>query len=142
MIRAVIDTPIIVRALINPESRCGRLLLEYADRFAIILSKPIAEELLEVLQRPELTRKYRGLAKMNFRRVIDILSNAEAVEIGEIPPVVRDPHDDMFVATALAGSADYIVSEDKDLLTLKQVDGVRVVNAEAFVRLFEAEAEG
>jgi uncharacterized protein len=137
VVRAVIDTSIFVRALINPKSRCGRLLFQYADLFTIIISKPIAQELLEVVQRPELTRKYRGLTKLNMRLIIDVVARAEAVEIGDVPSKVRDPNDDMFVATALAGAAEYIVSEDNDLLSLGQVGIIRIVAAETFIRLFE-----
>ena len=34
------------------------------------------------------------------------------------PQVSRDPKDDKFLATAVASEADYVVSEDRDLLDL------------------------
>jgi len=137
VLRAVIDTTIFVRALINPKSRCGRLLFQYADRYVILMTKPIARELLEVIQRPELTAKYRSLSAIGMREIIDIIARAEAVEIGEAPRVTRDPDDDMCVATAVADAADYIVSEEQDLLSLERVGQTRVVNSEAFICLFE-----
>ena len=139
MLRIVLDTVIFVRALINPKSRSGRLLFEYSDRYKIIVSKPTAQELLEVIQRPELTRKYRNLAKVSPRQVIDLLSKAEAVEIGAPPSVVRDPKDDIFIATALAGRADYLISEDKDLLVLGNTTGVSIIDTQTFIELLESE---
>jgi len=138
VLRIVLDTVVFVRALINPKSRCGRLLFEHSDRYIIIVSKPTAQELLEVIHRPELTAKYRGLLRINLRQIIDILSHAEAVEIGALRSIVRDPKDDIFVATALAGKADYLVSEDKDLLVLGSTAGVQIVNTQTFIDRLES----
>jgi predicted nucleic acid-binding protein len=38
------------------------------------------------------------------------------------------------------GKADYLVSEDRDLLDLKTYEGGRIVTAEAFHHVLEAEA--
>ena len=140
MLRIVLDTVVFVRALINPQSRSGRLLSEYVDRYKIIVSKPTAQELLEVIQRPELTRKYRSLAKISLRQVIDLLAKAEAVDIGVAPRIVRDPKDDIFIATALAGQADYLISEDKDLLILGNTVGVPIINTQTFIELLESKS--
>ena len=138
MLRIVLDTVVFVRALINPHSRSGRLLLEHAHRYKIIISKPTAQELLEVIRRPELVRKYRRLADINPHRMIDLLAQAEAVDIGAPPPIARDPNDNMFIATALAGRADYLISEDKDLLSLGDSAGVRIIDTAAFIHLRES----
>jgi putative PIN family toxin of toxin-antitoxin system len=137
VLRVVCDTVVFVRALINPKSRAGRLLFEYAGSYTLIVSKPTAQELLEVIRRPELTRKYKSLAQIHTRRVIDLLSRAEAVEIGAAPPVVRDPEDDIFVATAQEGLADYLVSEDKDLLVLGKSLRVSIINTQTFLEILE-----
>jgi predicted nucleic acid-binding protein len=39
--------------------------------------------------------------------------------VADIPQVTRDPKDDKFLATATAGEAGYLVSEDPDLLDLR-----------------------
>ena len=60
----------------------------------------------------------RFVAGMDARRVLDLLRHAELVEVADIPPVSRKPKDDIFLATAVVGEADYVVSEDYDLLDL------------------------
>ncbi len=141
MLRVVLDTVVFVRALINLKSRSGRLLLEYADQYQIIFSKETAQELLQVIQRPELTAKYHSLSRLSPKQIIQLLAQAEAVEIEPPPKIVRDPHDDMFIATALAARAKYLVSEDKDLLVLERVGTVEIINTQTFMDLLKAGAD-
>jgi uncharacterized protein len=60
------------------------------------------------------------------------------VDIPEVH-VVRDRDDDMVVACALAAKADYLVSRDKDLLSLGQHEGVTMISPEAFLRVLRAQ---
>lgn len=141
MDRVVLDTVVFVRAMINPHSRSGRLLANYAERYVLLISKPTAEEILKVIQRPELKLKFRSLGRLNARRVIDLVTQAQFVEVGAVPPVVRNPADDIIVATAVAGRADFIVSEDRDLLDLKQVSGIPIIDTQAFLAHLEGLAD-
>jgi putative PIN family toxin of toxin-antitoxin system len=50
--------------------------------------------------------------------------------------VCRDPDDNMFIEAALAGMAEYVVTGDKDLLTLKKFETVRFVTPRAFLAMF------
>ena len=86
-------------------------------------------------------QKYKPSRRVNLRRVIDLLSQAQFAELGEIAAVVRDPKDDIIVATAVAGGADYGVSEDNDLLDLKQVSGIPIINTQAFLVRLEGSDE-
>jgi len=49
-----------------------------------------------------------------------------------IPAVTRDPKDDYFIAYALVGEADYLVTGDKDLLVLEEVGTLRILTPRAF----------
>ncbi|MBF0433078.1 MAG: putative toxin-antitoxin system toxin component, PIN family [Fibrobacteria bacterium] len=46
----------------------------------------------------------------------------------------RDPDDDKFISCALSARASFIVSGDKDLLTLKEVEKVEIITPGAFVK--------
>ena len=63
MIKAVFDTVVFVRSLINPYGRWGELVFSYHDRYQLVVSKELVEEYLEVLHRPELTGKFKTLLK-------------------------------------------------------------------------------
>jgi uncharacterized protein len=131
----VIDTVVFVRSLLNPFSFSGKLIFAHADEYHLILSAPIIREIVEVLKRPEITRKIRFVAGMDSRRVLDLLSQAELVELSRIPQVSRDPKDDKFLATAVLGEANYVVSADRDLLDLGEYQGIKLVDVATFLKI-------
>jgi putative PIN family toxin of toxin-antitoxin system len=131
----VFDTVVFMRALLNPRNRAGRLVFERSDEYTLVLSPPIIQEILEVLQRPEITRKVRSLAGIDMRHVIDMLAEAEIVEFDEAPSISRDPKDDKSLVTAHLGNAEFLVSEDRDLLDLTVYQGVRIVDTAQFLAI-------
>ena len=56
--RAVFDTNVFVRALIDPRSRCGRLLSEFSDDYVLVVFPAIVFELLSVITRHEFRRNF------------------------------------------------------------------------------------
>jgi putative PIN family toxin of toxin-antitoxin system len=133
--RVVLDTVIFVRSLINPYGGCGEIVFGYASRYRLVLSQPVLAEYLEVLARPELTRKFRSLAARSAVDVLEIVGTAEAVTLDTVSAVSRDPNDDIFIATAAACEADYLVSEDRDLLDLRLHGRTRIVTCLEFLRI-------
>jgi len=67
--------------------------------------------------------------------VLAILEGAEVVEPREKVSVCRDAADDKFFECALEGRADYIVTEDKDILAVGEHLGVKAITAEEFMAL-------
>lgn len=137
MHRVVLDTVIFVRSLINPSGLWGRLVFTHGERHRLVVSEPIVREILEVLRRPELTRKYRGVASVNLQTILDILANAEVIAVKDVPAIGRDPKDDKFLVTAARASAEYLVSEDNDLLDIHVYEGVQIINAATFLAMLE-----
>jgi uncharacterized protein len=139
VIRSVFGTVIFVRALINPHSLWGRLVFAHYSRYRLFLSQATVLEVLEVIRRPELTRKFRSLKGMNVARIIEILSQAELVELSDVPALSRDAGDDKFLATCVAANADYLVTEDQDLLVLGEHEGTKIVDAVTFAQILDRE---
>jgi putative PIN family toxin of toxin-antitoxin system len=134
--RAVLDTVVFVRALINPKGRWGRLLFEHADKYVIVLSPEIVKDILDVINRPELHRRFPEMADLpRMDLVLSRLEEAEVVEPRERLDVCRDPNDNKFFECAIAARADYIVSEDKDLLVVAEYKGIRTVSAAEFLTI-------
>ncbi|MDH4137414.1 MAG: putative toxin-antitoxin system toxin component, PIN family [Anaerolineae bacterium] len=138
MIRAVLDTNVFLRALINPHSRCGRLLDEFADDYALVLSPAIVREVLEVLHQPRLRAKFPQIAQLDMARIIGLFEQAQVVEPQNVTLLSRDPQDDKILACARSAGAEYLVTEDKDLLVLEEYEGTKICQPAEFIALLEA----
>jgi len=138
--RVVLDTVIFVRALINPHGKWGRLLFELSDRYVIVLSPEIIKEILSVLYRPSLHRHFPEMAEpARLKGILATLEEAEVVEPTKKLSVCRDPHDDKFFECAVEGRAQYIVSEDRDILDVGEYEGVRTIAADEFTTLLSVD---
>lgn len=134
MPKVVFDTVVFVRSLINPHGIWGEL-VSLSDSYELFLSQPVLTEILKVLNRPEITSKFRALNSLNKDTVMDILGQAGIVDVSDIQPISRDPKDDKFLATALACDADYLVTEDNDLLVLKKYERTKIIRAKTFLEI-------
>lgn len=134
--RVVLDTVVFVRALINPKGRWGRLLFDLSDRYVIVLSSDIIREIIAVLYRPSLRRRFPQMSDPpQLDRVLRLLEEAEVVETEEQISICRDPAGDKFFECAVSGSAEHIVTEDKDILAVGEYRGVKAITAGHFVTL-------
>jgi putative PIN family toxin of toxin-antitoxin system len=82
-----------------------------------IASWALAEELADVLRRPEIQRY--GVAEHDVRALFVLIS--PAVPDVEIDVAVRDPDDVAVVSAAVAGRAEAIATGDRDLLENPQL---------------------
>ena len=139
MVRVVFDAVVFVRSLLNRRSRWGRLVFDHADDYQLVVSPPVLQEVFGVLHRPELARRFSTLPGQDVLTVFGILRAAEVVPLDEsaIPRISRDRKDDKYPATAMAGEAMYLVSEDDDLLVLGTYEGVQIVDAATFLGILE-----
>lgn len=138
MIRAVVDTNILVRALIKPEGTVGPVLHRLRNgEFEIILSEPLLTELVDVLNRPRIKDKY-SLESEDIETVLALLLlRGQTVTPIERIDVCRDPRDNMVLEAALMAEVDVIVSGDKDLLVLDSFRSIPIVEPVAFLQMLE-----
>ena len=140
MTRAVVDTNVLVSALINPAGTPAKVVdLWRSGRFVLLVTEPIVDEIGRVLNQPRFKRRY-GLTSSRVRRLLRALRQFGVVVEGDpgIGGVVRDPEDQKFVDCAVAGRADYLVTGDEDLLSLGEHGGVQIVSPAAFVEAMRA----
>jgi len=133
--RIVLDTNVLVSALLFTGEVSKIVDLWQKKKIVPLISRETFDELRVVL-------KYRkfSLTPGEIQSIIEneILPYFEVVEIGEnVKGVCRDPADEKFIACAISGSADFIVSGDKDLTDLKRYKDVRIIGVSEFLRMFE-----
>ena len=65
-----------------------------------------------------------------------IVRNSIIVEPKERINIVKDdPKDNIFIETAVAGNADYLVSQDSHLLKIKEFRGIKIITPEEFNKI-------
>jgi putative PIN family toxin of toxin-antitoxin system len=136
--RAVIDTNILVRALIKPTGTVGPVLLRLRrGDYTLLYTQPVLVELVDVLNRPRLRRKYE-LSDDDIKTVLAlIMLRGEPVTPEQPITVCRDPKDNKFLEAVVAGRADIIVSGDEDLLTLHPFAGIPILRPVAFLQILD-----
>ena len=138
MIRAVIDTNVLVSGIISEHGAPRQIVAAWhTRRFALLTSALIIAEVIRVLRYPHLQKSYH-LSEDDILLVRDALLN-DAVVLEDLYQVARsrDPQDDIFLACALEGQADYVVSGDAHLLEIKHYHGVQIVTPRHFVSLLD-----
>jgi len=138
MPKVVLDTTVLVSALLNPvEGGASYDLLRQADEgsFELILSDDILEETAQVLLTGKRLRQRYRYADEDVVEYCREPARFAAEVLSDVPEirVVRDPNDDMILACAIASDADVLVSRDKDLLSLGSYEGVAILTPEDFL---------
>lgn len=132
--KLVLDTNVLIAAFIA-RGTCSELLEYCVVHHEVVLSVAILDELCDVL-----TRKFKFLPE-EARQVACLLKSR--VRMVDPKPLAtslcRDPDDDQILATALTAQCHAIVTGDKDLTDLCQVDGIAIMTPSEFWQ-FEAEA--
>jgi len=134
VIRAVLDTNVLVSAFINRHGAPRQILNAWQEgKFELVTSLPILQEADEVLHRKHIQRKYR-LGELDIWTYLLLLTVRGIVvpAVPDIDVISRDPADNKILATALVGQAQFIVSGDDHLLELSAFGGARIVTPKEF----------
>lgn len=144
MPKAVLDTNILVSALITPRGTPAKILQTWrTGRFELVTSPPLLLELKDVLSRPKIRERYH-LTPADIRDLLSLLATAAvlAPASGSISASLRDPDDLPVLACAVGGHADYIVTGDRDLLRLSSYEGIQIVRPSKFLQAVISPTEG
>jgi uncharacterized protein len=125
MIRAVVDTHILVRAAIKPTGSVGPVLSRLRRRdYSLLISCAMLDELAEVLSRPRCRTKYQLNDRVLAATIWLIVLRSELIRPDRRIVAWRDPRADKFLEVASSGHAQVIVSGDEDLLTLNPFERI------------------
>lgn len=136
MRRVVLDTNVLVSAVISDGKPRELLRKGISKKYRIVTSDSILKELVTVLHRP----KFKTNEDEIHRIVLALLQTAEVVDvISKFNLVKEDPKDDIFIATAYDGRADFISTGDNHLLALKKFKDIEIVSVKQMLKRLEEE---
>ena len=137
MIRAVLDANVFVSAILSPKGIPAKILTAWrAEKFHLVLSEAILEEITRVLHYPRIAKRHRW-SQSEAQTFIDDLAHLAILTPGKLRlhVIEEDPADDRYVECAVEGRAEYLVSGDTHLLTLGQHESVRILKPREFLEM-------
>jgi putative PIN family toxin of toxin-antitoxin system len=126
MIRAVIDTNVLVSGLISPTGNEALLVLAVNQGLVVpVFSSEILEEYSAVLLRPKF-----GFSPTEIDSLLALLGQrGESFNPVPLVRISNDPGDDKFIACALASKSDFLVTGNKRHFPREHLHATRIVSA-------------
>ncbi len=131
--KAVLDTNVFISG-IHWSGASEKILFAWFDnKFDLICSEPIIEEIAQVLVNFKIPLSFEDILWW-----IGIIAEksvlVEPTEKFEI--ITRCPADNKFLEAAISGNAEYIVTQDKHLLNLKEFRNTKIIEPKDFLSVF------
>jgi len=139
MLKAVVDTNLLVSSFISPFSYPREIERRWRRaEFVLVTSHEIVEEVNRVLRLPRIQVKYH-LAESDIQAFVLTLIHRANCVAGRLilKGVAPDSGDDKIISCAVEGEAALIVTGDKALQRLREYQGIKIINAEAFISVLE-----
>ena len=105
--------------------------------FRLVLTPQILDELSRVVTYPKVLTNF-GLDTASVTSAIQILKRIAILlpgDYAEVDVIEEDPSDNIYLAAALESGADYLVTQDRHILSLKYFYGTQIISLEQFVRV-------
>ncbi len=133
MNRIVIDTNVIISAILFQNSQPAKAIKFAKQLGEILFSETTFREIENTLSRP----KFDRYLSLDSRRQVlsQLLLDSELIEITETITICRDPKDNKFLELAVNGNADYIITGDQDLLVLNPFRGIKIITVNEFLKV-------
>lgn len=128
--RLVLDTNVLISAILAPNSIPAKTLNWGEDNGIILYSEATLAEILSVLGRSKFAKyidanNIEGLSKR-------IKTTWVSVPILKKVKLCRDAKDDKFIELALNGDATHLITGDADLLVLHPIQNIPIINPRSF----------
>ncbi len=134
MLKVILDTSVFISAVLskNPETAPNQILKKWQEgNFCLVISPQLKEELIILLLR-------KGIKSESIENLLTIIETL-AIQIEGIYETNFldniDPNDNIFLAAAFEAKADYLVSLDNHLLSLKFFHGTQICSPSLFLKL-------
>lgn len=133
--KVVLDTNVIISGLLNSEGSPAQVVdLWINGSIKVATSPALIEEVLNVITRP----KFKPLGSLDERceLIKKLFEHAEIVNPSEKLEIIADDEaDNRVLECALTCKADYIVTGDSHLLSLKNYRGIKILSPHEFAQI-------
>jgi len=131
-IRIIVDTNLFISFLIGKRlSGLKQLLINSIVQ--LIFSEQNISELQIVTGRPKFKKYFN---ESDVADLIDLLYTiGKVIKVTKEPEICRDPKDNFLLALSDIGKADYLITGDADLLSIRKYKDTKIITIERFEEL-------
>ncbi len=135
MIRVVIDTNVVISALLFGGIPGILIELWKNGRIKPLISREIIDEYLKVLTYPKFSLSEEEINYILYREILPFF---EVISVKHKPPIIKeDPSDDIFIQCAQTGKVRVIISGDQHLLSLTSYKEIKILSPSQFLEEYE-----
>jgi putative PIN family toxin of toxin-antitoxin system len=137
MLKAVLDTNVLVSALIVEYGNPAQIIVRaHAEKFSLLLSEDILKETRVALHYKHIQKRFHPTDQAIEEFLARLRVSCALVPVQHVENIVtNDPPDNLVLACAVEGKADYLVSGNLHLLDLEQHRGVKIVTPTRFLEI-------
>ncbi len=141
-LRVVLDSVVAVSAFLT-KGLTADLVSQCQENVNLYTAEEILQEIRYVLlEKPHIRSRYTYSSNtvetfINYLRDISMV----VTQLPKIRVIERDPKDDMIIACAVAASANYIISRDRDLLDLGNYQQIQIITPKEFMQILRSNEE-
>ena len=130
--RVVSDTNVWLSALYYSGNEAEIVHQIEEGKVTSVTSNFILEELKEKMITKFETPSFAANGTVAYINSISEIVTVKGKELG-----LRDPEDNKVLETAVVGKCNFLITGDKDLLTVKKYQNIQIVNAAQFLNNYE-----
>lgn len=132
--KIVIDTNILVSAILFPQSAPARAIDKALIYWEVIVSQSTLKEFLEVISRRKFDKYFLGRPNGKQIFIENFLEAVTIVEPTETITDCKDPKDNQFLEIAISANARILVTGDhKDLISMSPYRELEIITAREFL---------
>ena len=113
----IIDTNVLLSAALSPDGTAHKALYKAYKHFKIAQSEETYQELKTRIYKPKFNKYISDEEREDFLEVVKKYS--QFIEIKTQIDICRDPDDNKFLELAKDANAEFLITGDQDLLSLK-----------------------
>ncbi len=130
--RIILDTNLLISFLItNRFNELDELLINRRIKF--IFSDESIAEFITVAKRPKFQKYFNDSKILRLLKVFDEFG--ELIKVNIHITKCRDKKDDFLLSLAVESDADFLITGDKDLLTLKKIEKTYIITWRKFLNI-------
>ncbi len=133
--RVVIDTNVFISALLNPNGTPRKAINLATNQSIILQSESTYEELETRLKKKKFDRYLSKEDRLDF--LSSLKERSLFIDVIHETTICSDADDNKFLELAVSGMANYLITGDNDLLTIKAYQYIPIITSADFVSCFE-----